>query len=215
MKYNNPNKLIFLHLTGKVNKNYQKFALYKCECGNIFEANVSSVNYGNTTSCGCYKKQQVSKSIKTHGMTDTPMYICWANMIKRCNDPSYKQYQNYGGRGIAICNEWKTFQGFYDDMKEGYNSLLELNRIDNNGNYDKHNCNWVTHQSNNRNKRNNDIWEFNGQEKCLTEWAEEYNINTKTLWARINKLNWSFEDALTRPLVPNKFHKRQLTPMLR
>ncbi len=94
--------------------------------------------------------------IKTekHGMCGTPTYKAWARMIQRCNNPNVPSYHYYGGRGIKVCDRWqKSFTAFYEDMgvrPEG----LELDRINNNGNYEPSNCRWITHAENNRNKSN-------------------------------------------------------------
>ena len=87
---------------------------------------------------------------KTH-----PFYVAWVNMKTRCNNPKATQYKYYGGRGIKVCERWDSFKNFFEDMFEYWHSGLTLDRIDSNGNYEYHNCRWVTTsvQMNNRNKR--------------------------------------------------------------
>lgn len=88
------------------------------------------------------------------------LYRIWVNMISRCKYSSHKSFYRYGGRGIIVCDEWKTSSNFFDWAKNnGYQENLELDRINNDGNYEPQNCHWITHQENtlNRNKK-----KFNG-----------------------------------------------------
>lgn len=90
-----------------------------------------------------------------HGMTKTYIYQCWAKMRQRCYNKNLKSYKNYGGRGITVCERWNnSFLAFLEDMGYKPTDNHELDRIDNNGNYEPSNCRWVTHTENNRNKRN-------------------------------------------------------------
>jgi hypothetical protein len=132
-----------------------------------------------------------------HGMKNTKIYDVWANMKSRCfyqKDPCYK---HYGGRGITICKEWNnSFLSFYNwAINNGYEQGLELDRIDNNGNYEPNNCHWVTHTQNGRNRRTNVLISYNGQTHCINEWAELLGINKSTLYYRFRR-GWSAEAAL-------------------
>ena len=131
----------------------QWYALFECElCGNKVE--VLKSNGKKQTSCSCHKG--------THGMSRTRIYKIWEDMKKRCDNKANKYYKNYWGRGITYDIKWKDFEGFYKDMKDSYEDNLTLDRIDNNGNYYKDNCQWVEHSINSgkdhKERKQSDEW---------------------------------------------------------
>ena len=139
-------------------KHKRRFGLYKCGfCGTKFKANTNSVKNGNTKSCGCYNKRRVSETLKTHGLIGTRLYRIWINIKTRTLNPKTRQFNDYGGRGITICDEWKNdFMPFYNwAMSKGYeeNKGLSIDRIDNDGNYCPENCRWTTRIVQGRNQR--------------------------------------------------------------
>lgn len=123
------------------------------KCGSIKSVFRKSVT--ENTSCGCqqftHKKPKRRKDILKK---PTRFYKIWQSMKDRCLNPRCKGYLNYGGRGITIDLRWVSFQPFKDDMSEGYQNDLSLDRIDFNGNYEKSNCRWATKTEQSRNKRN-------------------------------------------------------------
>ena len=136
-------------------KHKVRFGIYKCGfCGNEFKANTYDINRGNTRSCGCYQKRRTSKSNKIHGLGSTRLYTIWSKLKGRVLNPKDKQYNDYGGRGITICEEWLDIQNFYDwAMKNEYSDELSIDRIDNDGNYCPNNCRWTTTTIQSRNRR--------------------------------------------------------------
>lgn len=88
-----------------------------------------------------------------HGMAGSRPYNIWFDVKRRCSDPSRKNYPHYGGRGISYSAKWEDFEGFWEDMQEGYSDVLTLERVDVNGNYCKENCTWVTQEDQKKNKR--------------------------------------------------------------
>ncbi len=158
----------------------------KCTCGNITTAVTGHLKSGSRTSCGCSKK--------THGMRHTRIYQTYRGILQRCNDKNHHSYKDYGGRGIMCL--WKSFEEFYEDMKEGYSDTLTIDRIDNNGNYCKGNCRWINAKQQANNTRRNVYLEFNGKTQSLTLWAEELNIKYFMLRQRVER-GWSVERALT------------------
>jgi len=122
-------------------------------------------------------------------------------MLQRCENPSDKSYKNYGFRGIKVCDEWHKLIPFCDwALASGWQKGLQLNRINNNGNYEPGNCHWVTPQENNRNKRNNHMITFAGKTQCLAAWVDETGIKYQTLLDRVNRCHWPIERALTEPV---------------
>lgn len=133
-----------------------------------------------------------------HGLSDTRIHKTWTNMKTRCYNKNNTAYKNYGQRGIKMCEEWKDdFEAFYNwSMSHGYKDDLTIDRIDVNRNYEPNNCRWVTREIQNKNTRRTKIYTINGVTKCLKDWCKLYNIAYGTVLSRLNKLNWTIEEAL-------------------
>ena len=126
-----------------------------CECGNKITTTVYKLKCGHTLSCGCLRKEtsmKRGKTKRTHGLARTRVYYAWSSMKKRCYTKTSPNYNDYGGRGITVCDEWKnSFESFFADM--GHPPVgRSLDRIDNDGIYEPSNCQWRTNkeQANNR-----------------------------------------------------------------
>lgn len=127
--------------------------LCKCDCGN--EKIVNSCSLGSSTnSCGCLYKDARGNTNRRHSGCGTRVYSIWCAMKKRCLNPKDATYKGYGGRGITVCDEWKSsFEVFRDwALSHGYSDDLSIDRINVNGNYEPSNCKWATwkEQANNR-----------------------------------------------------------------
>lgn len=176
--------------------------LCKCDCGNYKEVNAYSLHAGLTQSCGCYRNERTSVSNSTHGMSKTRIYGIWASMKARCYKPSTDGYENYGGRGIAICDEWLNNPEAFIEwaLTHGYKDDLSIDRIDCNGNYEPSNCRWVNWYEQGANKRNNVLVTYKGETHIIAEWSRKTGIKASTINARIFLYGWSVEDALTKPI---------------
>lgn len=133
------------------------------------------------------------------------LYRIFNAMIERCSKPTTANYHNYGGRGIKVCDEWiGNYQAFCDwALNNGYKEGLEIDRINNNGNYEPSNCRWVTRKENSNNKRTNRFLTLNGETHTLTQWSEILNIKLPTLSSRIRS-GWDDAKILTTPINNSK-----------
>lgn len=123
-----------------------------CDCGNKRVVAHRSLVTGNTRSCGCLHREQVSNLNKTHGESKSREYSIWHGMMLRCYYPSQPHYKHYGERGIVVCKRWHKFENFLKDMgrcPQGY----ELDRRENSKGYSLKNYRWITKEVNRRNVR--------------------------------------------------------------
>jgi len=154
-----------------------------CDCGNEIVAVGKSLRTGNTRSCGCYRNDRQKEANKTHGMTHTKLYKRWKAMKDRCYNPNDKGYVNYGSRGIMVCDEWRNdFQAFYDwAMANGYSEELEIDRENNDDNYEPNNCRWINGIIQNRNrrinKRNSSGTKDVSFHKTVGKWRARISVN--------------------------------------
>ena len=133
-----------------------RYGIYKCGfCGTEFKAIKYNISSGRQKSCGCYHIKKARESNTKHGFGYTRIYKIWGDFKNRVLNPKNKSYNDYGGRGITICDEWKNdFKSFYDwAMSNGYSDELSIDRIDNDGNYEPSNCRWTTRTIQSRNQR--------------------------------------------------------------
>jgi len=114
-----------------------------CDCGNTVVINGFYLRNGDTKSCGCIN----------HGMSNSPEYETWGQMLGRCNNKNNEHYPNYGGRGITVCEQWYKFDNFFKDMGNRPSLNYSIDRIDNDKGYFKSNCRWGTATEQARNQR--------------------------------------------------------------
>ena len=173
--------------------------LVRCDCGAVKEVFVDSVIRGRSTSCGCFRVDDLVSRQTTHGESKTRLYRVWASIVSRCTNPEDPAYPKYGGRGITLCSEWRTFEGFKLSVGNKPLWAKSLDRIDNNRGYQPDNVRWASTTTQNRNKRNNRLITYQGRTQCLNAWAEELNINRATLQTRLDREGLTVEEAFTRP----------------
>ena len=182
-----------------------------CECGTIKAVTGNNLRSGNTTSCGCYKKEVAIHNMpdnKKHGLSHGRLYGIYVDMKRRCYEEHNSHYSNYGGRGIRVCDEWleDNTNFFTWALENGYSDDLTLDRIDVNGNYEPSNCRWTTWKEQLRNRRDTVKYTINGEEKSLREWCEIYKIRFGLVYGRIAQ-GMTVEEALLRPI--RKYTKKK------
>lgn len=125
------------------------------------------------------------------------LYRIWYGMYRRCKNKKHTRYNRYGGRGITVCEEWKDFHAFVDwALSNNYKDSLTLDRKDNNKGYSPDNCRWATVKEQSENKECNNFFTHKGETRTLTEWALIYGLPEATLWTRIFRYGYSFEEAV-------------------
>ena len=183
------------------NKHRQVMWLCQCKCGNFIVVRGYRLKDGHTKSCGCLHKEQAIINVSkhhSHKLSNTRLYQTWQNIKKRCLNYKDKNYKNYGGRGIEICNEWLKPESFLKwALNNGYRDNLTIDRIDNNKGYTPNNCRWVDNKTQCRNRRSNIIIKHQNKKITLTELSEITNLPYSCLYARY--LRGDRGVRLTRP----------------
>lgn len=127
-----------------------------CECGATHFATTSDLNYGSVKSCGCLLSGKTSRNAR-HGHSprsgrQSQTYNSWRGMLDRCEKPNHISYPYYGGKGVTVCDRWKSFENFLSDMGNRPSGKT-IDRINSDGNYEPSNCRWATIAEQNRNRK--------------------------------------------------------------
>jgi hypothetical protein len=173
-----------------------------CDCGSPCRVLLCSLRDGKVTSCGCglHRKRLKWK----HCARGTPEYRLWRNIIYRCYNDRCVAYKNYGGRGITMHPAWRAdFAVFLKHIGLRPGPEYSLDRKNNARGYVPGNVQWATKKTQVRNMRTNRILKFQGRSQCLTAWAEELGISSRTIRTRL-KLGWSVERALSQAISPKE-----------
>lgn len=162
----------------------------KCDCGNEGVVRVASLLAGCSKSCGCFNVEFASILHRTHGYTANnrkpKVYHIWNEMRSRCQRPTHKQYSDYGGRGIKVCERWEKFENFLADMGEPPPGM-SLDRSDNDGDYEPGNCAWKTRIEQNNNKRSNVLVTESDGTFTLSEFARRNGLSYGSVQAAVKR----------------------------
>ena len=149
-------------------------------------------------SCGCL--ESAVKHGHAAGGIISRTYKSWYGMKTRCYNPRQRQYKDYGGRGIKVCDRWlHSFENFLEDMGERPPGTT-LERMDNDGDYCPENCKRATRVEQGNNTRTNKWITYEGETLTLHQWSTRLGINPGTLYSRLRSPGWSVEKAFTKPI---------------
>lgn len=176
-----------------------------CACGATARVQTSNLTTGHTSSCGCFREEAGRVRNRTHGhrtgRKHSGEYTSWAGMRQRCHNPNNSVYRFYGGRGIEVCERWRSsFDAFLADMGEKPEPKEEysLDRIDPDGPYSPENCRWVHFKKQANNRRSNHFVNHDGETLTIAEWSNRTSIKQSTLRERLRR-GWSMSEALNAP----------------
>jgi hypothetical protein len=177
-------------------RTHRQYFWCRCDCGREKQVLWADLQRGGTSSClwcatvrhGGYRNQRAS-----------PEYATWCAMHSRCRRPRNASYARYGGRGIRVCERWNSFENFLADMGPRPSLAHQIDRVDNNGNYEPSNCKWssISEQANNRCTNRNIT--VGGETLTVVQWAHRLGVSTRVIWWRLGA-GWSEEQAVTEPL---------------
>jgi predicted DNA-binding transcriptional regulator AlpA len=165
----------------------------RCECGTVKDVPLKRLKRG-TKSCGCLRRELLANgnSNRKHGMNKTRTHNAWVHIRQRCGNPANEHFQEYGGRGIRVCERWlESFENFLADMGE-CPAGLTIERINNDGNYEPSNCRWATMKEQCYNRRSNRRAAYKGELLTQTEIAQRTGRSKSTIYRRM-KLGYTPE----------------------
>jgi hypothetical protein len=179
----------------------QLFIECQCDCGTIQWVGSYKLRIGHSRSCGCLQAEVTAERSTKHGhaprYNKTRIYKVWCSMLGRCTNPKNPAYEDYGARGITVCERWFEFENFLEDMGEPPSGLT-IDRLDNDKGYFKENCAWKTRIDQARNRRSSVKITFDGLTLTIAEWSIRVAINRRTLEARFHA-GWTPKKILTTP----------------
>jgi hypothetical protein len=180
---------------------YERVAVCECKCGAVSVNKLGHLRSGASRGCAGCRGEKTAVHRRTHGQSKTREYKIWNGIKKRCFNPNCAAYKNYGGRGIVMSDKWRSsFQSFLDDVGLSPTDMHELDRTNNNGNYEPGNVRWVLPRENALNTRRNRLIEYRGERLPMSELARRNGKSSGVLEHRLSR-GWSVEDAVNRPVA--------------
>ena len=181
-----------------LNKHRQPTWRCLCECGNEIVTTANSLKTGNSTSCGCLRDEKALAANTKHGMCKHPLYGTWHAMTQRCHNPVAHAYEQYGGRGITVADEFRDVTAFIDYVEQELgpkpSKKHTIDRIDNNRGYERGNLRWATRPVQARNRRGLVLVSLCGQEMTLTDACEIFGLNRFKAYYR-HSAGWPLVDV--------------------
>lgn len=177
----------------------------RCECNSVVIVCNHELKRKGIRSCGCLRSETVRDRQLTHGASrregkNNAEYVAWRSMLTRVTNSQAINFDDYGGRGITVCDRWlNSFESFLEDMGPKPSKAHSLDRINNNGNYEPGNCRWATQVEQNNNTRRNRYVTVSGVSKTVSEWAMVTGMPHAVITARLNN-GWSDELAVLTPV---------------
>lgn len=175
----------------------------RCDCGTERYVLQSNLLNGMSASCGCVTTEKINEFNRTHGETHSAEYATWCRMHTRCSNEKIRDYPNYGGRGIRVCERWSGVDGFIrflEDMGRRPSALHSIDRIDNDGNYEPGNCRWAKQVMQVMNRRTSSLYTHAGETKTIGAWAKHFGLPQTTLRYRLLIKKMSFLEAVGKPV---------------
>lgn len=192
-------------------KNEKSQWLCRCDCGNEKVVANSGLISGRSQSCGCLHKETVAKMSRRPNSLKKKYpreYAAWNQAIQRCTNQKLRNYEDYGGRGITVCNKWReSFQAFIDHIGPKPSDKHSLDRIDNDKGYEPGNVRWSTDSQQISNSRHARKFEWDGELRTIKQLSEISRIPYATLQSRLVVLGWELERAMTTPQTA--YHNRK------
>jgi hypothetical protein len=159
----------------------------RCTCGTCKDILSTSLLNGSSQSCGCFRRELVTATNRSHGQTGSLTYVSWSSMWTRCTNKNRQVWKYYGGRGIEVCKRWKSFEAFLEDMGTRPSGLT-LERRDTDGHYSKKNCYWATRKQQALSRRNSRWVVYNGRRQTISAWAAELGWSWSAMRNRLERL---------------------------
>ena len=177
----------------------RRWYIFSCACGNEKLAQAKEVLSKKISSCGCLQVEMARKR-KYLGRDEAKrngVYKAWAGMISRCKNEKNPNFKSYGGRGIKVCDRWKSFDLFHEDMGDRPSKEHSIGRINNDGNYEPSNCRWENRLEQANNTRRNRFINLDGEKITVSQAARKRGVHPDTVYERLNR-GLSVEDALSK-----------------
>lgn len=182
----------------------------RCDCGGITVTDSPKLITGHTKSCGCFWMERVATANLVHGHSfngkPSPEWRAYNAMHNRCKNKNGRNYEDYGARGIKVCERWTSkkggqgFPNFLADMGLRPSPDHSLDRISVNGDYEPSNCRWATRLEQGQNTRRNRMLTFRGETRCVSDWVRRIGgITASMVYARLDQGGWTVEKALSTP----------------